>query len=65
VAQYLYQMDQDPDEIYLVVIFRDKASYFANADSPEQNERFLEMMTCLAEEPQWHDGEIVYPDRMD
>ena len=28
-------------------------------NSPEQNERFMELMATLAAEPEWHDGEIV------
>jgi heme-degrading monooxygenase HmoA len=59
-AQYVYQMDNDPNEVYVVVVFDSKESYFANADSPEQSERYGEMMKYLAGEPEWHDGEIIY-----
>jgi quinol monooxygenase YgiN len=59
-GQYVYQMDENPNEIYLAVMFDSKESYFANADSPEQNERFEEMMKYLAKEPEWHDGEIIF-----
>ena len=59
-GQYVYRMDDDPNEVYLAVMFDSKESYFANADSPEQNERYEEMMKFLAEEPEWHDGEIVF-----
>jgi len=60
VGQYVYQMDRDPDEIFVVVLFKDKTSYFANAESPEQNARFQQMMTYLAAEPEWNDGEVIY-----
>jgi heme-degrading monooxygenase HmoA len=63
IAQLVYQMDSDPNELYLVVIFDSKTSYFANAESPEQNERYQEMIKYLSAEPEWHDGQIVYSDR--
>ena len=60
VGQYVYQMDNDPDELYLAVMYESKESYRANAASPEQNERFQEMMQYFVAEPEWHDGEIVF-----
>lgn len=60
VGQYVYQMDDDPNVFYLAVLFKDKQSYLANAESPEQNERFQEMAQYFAGEPEWHDGEVVY-----
>jgi quinol monooxygenase YgiN len=59
VATYVYQMDTNPQEFYLAVIFSNKAAYLANAESAEQNARFLELMSVLESEPEWHDGEIV------
>ena len=60
VGYYLYQMDSDPSEFFLVVQFEDKDSYFANANDPQTNAEFQEMAKYFAEEPQWHDGEVVY-----
>jgi heme-degrading monooxygenase HmoA len=59
VATYLYQTDAGSNEYYLAVVFDSKASYTANAESPEQNDRFLEMRELLAGDPEWHDGEIT------
>ncbi|HLF75317.1 MAG TPA: antibiotic biosynthesis monooxygenase [Anaerolineales bacterium] len=59
VADYYFQMDQDPDEFYLVAIFKDKETYQANADSPEQHERYLELRSFLTDDPEWHDGSIL------
>jgi quinol monooxygenase YgiN len=56
---YVYQADADPDELYLAVVFETREAYFKNADSPEQHERYLQMRELLADEPEWHDGEIV------
>ena len=59
IETYVYRLDDTPNEFYMAVIFADRESYHANADSPEQHERFLEMMGVLEHEPEWHDGEIV------
>ncbi len=60
ITQTVFQMDGDPDEIYLAVVFDSKESYIANANNPEQDQRFREMMAFLIAEPEWHDGEVVY-----
>ena len=60
IGQYVYRMDNDPNEFYLAVIFESKEAYFANANSPEQNERYQYMVEMLDAPPEWHDGEIVY-----
>jgi quinol monooxygenase YgiN len=59
VADYYFQMDTGSDEFYLVAIFRDKETYLANADSPEQHERYLKFRSFLLADPEWHDGMIV------
>jgi len=59
VADYYFQMENDPDEFYLVAIFQDKQTYQANADSAEQHERYLVFRSFLVDEPQWHDGLIL------
>jgi quinol monooxygenase YgiN len=57
---YIYQMDENPDEFYMTVVFDNKELYFKNANSSEQDQQFKEMMKYLEEEPEWHDGEIIY-----
>ncbi len=58
-ATYVYRMDADPREIYMAVVFDSKEAYDRNADSPEQNKRYQEMLEVLEGAPEWHDGEIV------
>lgn len=60
IAEYIYQMDDDPNELFMVVLFEDKESYHANAQSEEQHERFMQMQQWLTAEPEWHDGEVVH-----
>ena len=60
VASYVYQMDKDANELILVVIFDSKASYQANADSPDQDAEYQQMLGFLEGPPEWNDGEIIY-----
>jgi quinol monooxygenase YgiN len=59
LATYVYQMDQNPDELWMAVVFENREAYHANANSPEQNTEFLKLMENLVSEPEWHDGEII------
>ena len=60
VAQYVYRMDADPDEVYLTVVCESREAYRANAESPEQHGRYQPMAEMLAGPPEWHDGGIVF-----
>ena len=63
VAFYVYQMDADPSEYYLVVIFKSKEAYHANAASSEQDAAYRKLREVLATDPEWHDGEIIGTDQ--
>ncbi len=60
VATLTYQMDTDPDVYMMAVVFESKDAYVANAGSPQQHARYEQYRALLAEEPEWHDGEIVH-----
>jgi hypothetical protein len=51
-------MENDSDNVWLLAIFEDRATYDANADDPKQHEMYLKYRALLEEEPEWHDGEI-------
>jgi quinol monooxygenase YgiN len=59
IASYVYQTNADSNECYLAVVFESKASYVANAESPEQDARYQQMRALFEDDPEWHDGEIV------
>ncbi len=59
VFAHIYRMDSDPREFMLVVAFDSKASYRANAESPQQDAEYHEYRALLEVDPEWHDGEIV------
>jgi quinol monooxygenase YgiN len=60
VGTTVYQMDVDPNEFYMAVVFSSKEAYVKNAESPEQNSRYEAFMELLEGPPEWHDGEVVY-----
>jgi hypothetical protein len=59
MADYYFQMDRDSDEFFLVAVFRDRETYMANADSDEQNQRYLKFRSFLVDDPEWNDGTIA------
>ena len=59
VATYVYQMDADPSEYYMAVVFECKEAYQANAACPEQEVRYRKFRELLMADPQWYDGEII------
>ncbi|HEY5271046.1 MAG TPA: hypothetical protein VII97_11955 [Anaerolineales bacterium] len=63
IGSYIFKSDKDPDELWLVAIFENKATYVANANSPEQDKEFRSLKRFLKTEPEWHDGEIVFENK--
>jgi quinol monooxygenase YgiN len=59
LARYVYQMDANPGELWLMTIFESREAYWENADSPEQHQRYLELRALLSADPEWHDGEVI------
>ena len=58
-ASYLFRPDRNPYDkptAFLVALFDDEASYRANANSPEQHDRYLELRALLEADPEWMDG---------
>jgi hypothetical protein len=60
ISQYVFQTDADSYVVFVVGIFTEKASYEGYARSPVQGDRYAEMRTMLAADPEWHDGELIY-----
>jgi quinol monooxygenase YgiN len=65
LAFYAYQMDADPNEIYMVAVFESKEAYVANAQSADTDAQYQQWLEWLDAEPEWHDGEIVFAQRAD
>ncbi len=47
--------DKDPDRVVMIVHFRDRESYVRNADRPETNRNYEEMVKHLEGPPEWID----------
>ncbi|HLI56371.1 MAG TPA: antibiotic biosynthesis monooxygenase [Actinomycetota bacterium] len=47
--------EADPDRVVMIVHFRDRESYRANAESPEQDAEYRELVALLEAEPEWID----------
>lgn len=60
IGEYIYRMDADAREHYLVVLFENKDAYRANAQDPAQHQRYEQMRALLEADPEWHDGEIIH-----
>jgi hypothetical protein len=59
IGTYIFESDQ-PDEFWAVVVFENKETYLANAQSFEQDREYRELRSRLRADPEWHDGEIVF-----
>ncbi|MCX6046651.1 MAG: antibiotic biosynthesis monooxygenase [Chloroflexi bacterium] len=59
ITAYVYQMEANPHDHYLVVVFESQAAYQANANSPAQAARYQQLRAVMATDPEWHDGKIV------
>ena len=60
IASYIYQMDANPGELWMVVLFESKEAYLANAESPEQDREYWHVRQLMASDPEWHDGVDVF-----
>lgn len=59
VGGYVYRLDAGSGAYIMAVAFRDKESYRANAQSPEQDADYRRLRALLTEDPVWEDGEII------
>jgi len=61
ITDYVYRMDNEPDVYYMAVLFKDRESYAANAADPAMHARYLRYRALLESDPEWHDGEVIWP----
>ena len=47
--------DKDPNRLVLIVHFKDRESYVANADRSETDEQYRKQLEFLEGEPEWTD----------
>lgn len=59
VSTTLFAADTEPNEVWITVLFDSKEAYFANANTPIQDQLYHQMLTGLEEPPEWHDGTVL------
>jgi quinol monooxygenase YgiN len=65
VFAHVYRMDGDPLNLMLAVAFESREAYHANAESTDQQRQYEQYRALLEEEPEWHDGEIIFSQSSD
>jgi quinol monooxygenase YgiN len=60
VYHTIFRSTKDPNEIWLSVVFESEDLYKKNADSPEMDKDYREMLKLLQGEPEWHDGHVIH-----
>ena len=58
IARYVFQMDADPGELYLIAVFESRETYWANAKARSRT-NVTRSCALMSADPEWHDGEIV------
>lgn len=53
-----YRLDADPDTVLLAAVFESREAYDANAGSSKQDAWYQRFRACLAEDPEWMDGDV-------
>jgi quinol monooxygenase YgiN len=60
VAEYLYQSDTNPDELFMAVAFESEEAYRRNSESPAMDASYRRMRELLVADPEWHDGQVIF-----
>jgi quinol monooxygenase YgiN len=59
ISTTIYQSDEDPNVVWVAVVFDSRESYHANAATPIQDRLYHQMLTGLEAPPEWHDGDVI------
>jgi quinol monooxygenase YgiN len=59
MSAQLFKLERELGAYCVVGVFRDRASYLTNAADPITDEWFRKLRATLAEDPIWHDGEVI------
>lgn len=53
----------DPDTVWVAVTWDTSDRYYANAESPEQNQWYQRMRALLESDPEWFDCDVIEEQR--
>ena len=59
VYHTIFRSVDDPNEIWMSVVFESEDSYRRNASSPDMDREYRRMLEHLTEPPEWHDGNVI------
>ena len=57
---FVFKLDRDEDELYMVAIAESKADYQALSESPEMHQQYVRMAEHYEGEPGWFDGQVIF-----
>jgi quinol monooxygenase YgiN len=56
----IFRNAEDPNEIWMSVVFDSEDAYRKNASSPDMDKEYRSMLEHLQGEPEWHDGHVIH-----
>lgn len=59
IKSLMLKSEKVPGEFLGIVVFKDKDSYKANANDPEQDKWYRQFRELLQSDPEWNDGEYI------
>ncbi len=59
VSTIVYQGKDDPNEVWLAVVFESEKAYYDNASDPSTNTYYEKYNALLDAAPEWHDGQVL------
>lgn len=60
VYHTIFRSVDNPNELWMSVVFESEEAYKQNADSPEMDREYRRMLEDLESEPEWHDGHVIH-----
>jgi quinol monooxygenase YgiN len=56
----IFRSAEDPNEIWMSVVFESEDAYRKNASSPDMDKEYRKLLEHLQGEPEWHDGHVIH-----
>lgn len=60
VYHTIFRGVDNPNELWMSVVFESEDAYKQNADSPEMDREYRRLLEHLESEPEWHDGHVIH-----
>lgn len=62
VAEYVFQLDDQPGSYLAIGIFPSREAYYRYASDPETDRWYRSWRELLEADPEWNDGAVVHSD---